>query len=87
MKMISDVEVIHRLLSFDNELKRAYEYYQNLILVIAHRSKKELKNLLAIKWTQLPQALQKDVDTRGAYFMNILNIELPKHFNYIPTFG
>ncbi|NMV60683.1 transposase, partial [Lactobacillus reuteri] len=63
----------HRLLSFDNELKRAYEYYQNLILVIAHRSKKELKNLLAIKWTQLPQALQKVQHTLRSHKQEIYN--------------
>ena len=70
---LTDVEVIHRLLSFDNELKRAYEYYQNLILVIAHRSKKELKNLLAIKWTQLPQALQKVQRTLRRHKQEIYN--------------
>lgn len=31
---LTDVEVIHRLLSFDNQLKQAYEYYQELLLRI-----------------------------------------------------
>lgn len=38
---------------------QAYRYYQDLILAINHRSKDELNHLLAIKWTQLPQSLQK----------------------------
>ena len=70
---LTDVEVIHRLLSFDNELKKAYEYYQDLIMAIAHRSKKELKNLLAIKWTQLPQALQKVQRTLRRHKQEIYN--------------
>ena len=37
--------------------------------------------------TKERQETFENVDTRGAYFMNILNVELPKHFNYIPTFG
>lgn len=56
---LTDVEVIHRLLAFDDDLKQAYRYYQDLILAINHRSKAELNQLLAIKWTQLPQSLQK----------------------------
>lgn len=70
---LTDVEVIHRLLSFDNELKKAYEYYQDLIMTIAHRSKKELKNLLVIKWTQLPQALQKVQRTLRSHKQEIYN--------------
>lgn len=70
---LTDVEVIHRLLSFDNELKKAYEYYQDLIMAIAHRSKKELKNLLVIKWTQLPQALQKVQRTLRSHKQEIYN--------------
>lgn len=48
---LTDVEVIQRLLAFNDDLKQAYRYYQDLILAINH--------LLAIKWTQLPQSLQK----------------------------
>ena len=48
---MTDVEVIQRLLAFNDDLKQAYRYYQDLILAINH--------LLAIKWTQLPQSLQK----------------------------
>lgn len=56
---LTDVEVIQRLLAFNDDLKQAYRYYQDLILAISHRSKDELNHLLAIKWTQLPQSLQK----------------------------
>ena len=56
-----------------NELKKAYEYYQDLIMAIAHRSKKELKNLLVIKWTQLPQALQKVQRTLRSHKQEIYN--------------
>lgn len=56
---LTDVEVIQRLLAFNDDLKQAYHYYQDLILAINHRSKDELNHLLAIKWTQLPQSLQK----------------------------
>ncbi len=54
---LTDVEVIQHL-AFNDDLK-AYRYYQDLILAINHRSKDELNHLLAIKWTQLPQSLQK----------------------------
>lgn len=56
---LTDVEVVQRLLAFNDDLKQAYRYYQDLILAINHRSKDELNHLLAIKWTQLPQSLQK----------------------------
>ena len=56
---LADIEVIHRLLDFDDELKQAYRYYQDLILAVNHRSKTALNQLLAIKWTILPQAFQK----------------------------
>lgn len=48
---LTDVEVIQRLLAFNDDLKQAYRYYQDLILAINHRSKDELNHLLAIKWT------------------------------------
>lgn len=36
---LTDVEVIQRLLAFNDDLKQAYRYYQDLILAINHRSK------------------------------------------------
>jgi len=35
---LTDVEVIQRLLAFNDDLKQAYRYYQDLILAINHRS-------------------------------------------------
>ncbi len=34
---LTDVEVVHRLLSFDDDLSQAYRYYQDLILVVKIR--------------------------------------------------
>lgn len=56
---LTDVEVVHRLLNFDDDLKRAYRYYQDLVLAISQRNKGSLNQLLVIKWTHLPQPLQK----------------------------
>lgn len=41
---MTDVEVIQRLLAFNDDLKQAYRYYQDLILAINHRSKDELNH-------------------------------------------
>lgn len=56
---LTDVKVIHRLLSFDNQLKQAYEYYQELLLTVYSTNKRRLKLLLQIKLTTLPKPLQK----------------------------
>jgi len=63
---LTDVEVIQRLLAFNDDLKQAYRYYQDLILAINHRSKDELNHLLAIKWTQLPQSSKSSTDSPEA---------------------
>jgi len=41
---LTDVEVIQRLLAFNDDLKQAYRYYQDLILAINHRSMDELNH-------------------------------------------
>lgn len=69
---LTDVEVIQRLLAFNDDLKQAYRYYQDLILAINHRSKDELNHLLAIKWTQLPQSLQKVQRTLQRHLKEII---------------
>ena len=69
---LTDVEVIQRLLAFNDDLKQAYRYYQDLILAINHRSKDELNHLLAIKWTQLPQSLQKVQRTLRRHLKEII---------------
>lgn len=56
---LTDVEVVERLLDFDPDLRQAHQYYQSLISAINQRSKKQLQELLALKWTSLPQAFQK----------------------------
>lgn len=69
---LTDVEVIQRLLAFNDDLKQAYRYYQDLILAINHRSEDELNHLLAIKWTQLPQSLQKVQRTLRRHLKEII---------------
>lgn len=69
---LTDVEVVQRLLAFNDDLKQAYRYYQDLILAINHRSKDELNHLLAIKWTQLPQSLQKVQRTLQRHLKEII---------------
>ncbi len=56
---LTDVEVIHRLLSFDKDLQQAYRYYQGLILAVGQRSRSRLNQLLTIKLTVLSQPLQR----------------------------
>ena len=79
---LTDVEVIHRLLSFDNELKRAYEYYQNLILVIAHRSKKELKTYSRLNGRSFPKHCKKfsvlfaDINKKFTIVLNMIPIQM-----------
>lgn len=60
----------------------------NLVLLTRwHHNQANHNNGLLDALTKKRQQTFKNVDTRGAYFMNILNVELPKHFNYLPTFG
>ena len=60
----------------------------NLVLLTRwHHNQANHNNGLLDELTKRRQQTFKNVDTRGAYFMNILNIELPKYFDYIPTFG
>ena len=55
---VTDVEVIHWLLSFDHQLKQAYEYYPTLLLTVHSASKHRLKQLLQTT-TALPKLLQR----------------------------
>ena len=60
----------------------------NLVLLSrVHHNQSSHNNGVLDNLTKQRQETFKNADTRGAYFMNILNVELPKHFNYIPTFG
>ena len=56
---LTDVEVIHRLLDFDEDLKQAYLYYQDLIYAINQRSRTRLRKILETKLTQFPSSLQR----------------------------
>lgn len=70
---LTDVEVVHRLLSFDDDLSQAYRYYQDLILAVSHRDQGELNQLLSQKWTTLPWLLQKVQRTLRSHKLEIIN--------------
>ena len=70
---LTDIEVIHRLLDFDDNLKQAYRYYQDLEVAISQQDKEGLDQLLSIKWTHLPQALQKVQRTLRTHKQEIYN--------------
>jgi transposase len=84
---LTDIEVIHRLLAFDDELKQAYQYYQDLILAVNHRSKSALNQLLAIKWTALPQAFQKVQRTLRTHRQEIIASFKYDHYTNGPVEG
>lgn len=60
----------------------------NLVLLTrVHHNQANHNNGILDQLAKQRQKTFKNVDTRGAYFMNILNVELPKYFDYLPTFG
>ena len=60
----------------------------NLVLLTRwHHNQANHNNGLLDELAKKRQQTFKNVNTRGAYFMNILNVELPKYFDYLPTFG
>lgn len=74
---LTDVEFIQRLLDFDDSLRQAYQYYQDLILAMERHDEAELNQLLAVKWTHLPQPLQEVQRTLRKHKQEIYN-----SFNY-----
>ena len=70
---LTDVEVIHRLLSFDEDLQQANRYYQDLIFTVSQRSRSRLNQLLTTKLTVLPQPLQKVQRTLRQHKKEILH--------------
>ena len=70
---LTDAEVIHRLLSFDEDLQQAYRYYQDLIFAVSQRSRTRLNQLLTTKLTVLPQPLQKVQRTLRQHKKEILH--------------
>ena len=60
----------------------------NLVLLTReHHNQANHNNGILDQLTKDRQKTFRNPDTRGAFFMNVLNVELPKYFNYIPTFG
>ena len=60
----------------------------NLVLLTReHHNQANHNNGVLDQLTKDRQKTFKNPDTRGAFFMNVLNVELPKCFDYIPTFG
>ena len=51
---LSNTEVIERLLEMSNDLRTAYEYYQDLLYVISHHDVKALDELLEKNANDLP---------------------------------
>ena len=62
---LTDIELIHRLLDFDENLAHAYRYYQDLILAVGQRSRSRLNQLLTTKLTVLPQPFKGAADTKA----------------------
>lgn len=60
----------------------------NLVLLTReHHNQANHNNGVLDQLTKDRQKNFKNPDTRGAFFMNVLNVELPKYFDYVPTFG
>ena len=84
---LTDVEVVHRLLDLDDQLKQAYSYYQDLLLAIKHKSNQELKQLLTVKLTELPKALQKVQRTLRSHKQEIIASFRYHHYTNGPVEG
>ena len=60
----------------------------NLVLLARkNHTQANHKNGVLDKLAKQCQKKYKNADTRGAYFMNVLGKELPKYFNFAPTYG
>lgn len=60
----------------------------NLVLLARkNHTQANHKNGVLDKLAKQRQKKYKNADTRGAYFMNVLGKELPKYFNFVPTYG
>ena len=67
--------------------KQAYSYYQDLILAINHKSNQELKQLLTVKLTELPKALQKVQRTLRSHKQEIIASFRYHHYTNGPVEG
>lgn len=84
---LTDAEVVHRLLSLDDDLSQAYRYYQDLILAVSHRDQGELNQLLSQKWTTLPWPLQKVQRTLRIHKLEIINSSKYQNYTNGPVEG
>lgn len=67
---LSNQDVVERLLSFSPELRAAYEYYQDLIVAISHRSQTLLDRL--IKQNNLPNVMRRVKRTLAKHRQEII---------------
>ena len=90
---LTDDEVVNRLLSLSEELRAAYNFYQNLIFIIHNQSSERLKTLL---WQEddknsaiLPQEMDAAIKTLRKHFEEIINSFKTKycHFSTGPVEG
>ncbi|MCT3439804.1 ISL3 family transposase [Limosilactobacillus fermentum] len=71
--VLSDSEVVERLLDMSDELRTAYDYYQTLLQAMRDRNAEQLEDLLKTTLTQLPEPLQKPQRTLRQHKQEILN--------------
>lgn len=67
---LSNQDVVERLLNFSPELRAAYEYYQDLIAAISHRSQTLLDQL--IKRNNLPNIMRRVKRTLAKHRQEII---------------
>jgi transposase len=67
---LSNQDVVERLLNFSPELRAAYEYYQDLIAAISHRSQTLLDQL--IKRNNLPNVIRRVKRTLAKHRQEII---------------
>jgi transposase len=86
---LTDDKVVNRLISLSNELRAAYNFYQDLILIIHNQSSERLKSLL---WpeddknsTILPQEMDAAIKTLRKHFEEIINSFNPNCKNKLAT--
>lgn len=70
---LTNSEVVDRLLSFSDDLKVAYEYYQTLLAVVHNSDEAALKALLSQNRAMLPKKLQKVQNTLRRHQDEIVN--------------
>lgn len=69
---MSNSEVIERLLSFSDDLRIAYNYYQDLLYILSHHDVKALDNLLETDIHTLPAELHNAHKTLKKHYAEIV---------------